>query len=80
MIWNNFSVPGADLLQVPYVKDSYCASTTVMCCCAMCCYMFMSIFGASWFVWLTPVPLPYCSMFAAAPNWVGSVLPRAEGL
>ena len=21
------------------------------CCCAMCCYMFMSIFGASWFVW-----------------------------
>ena len=45
------------------------------CCCAMCCYMFMSIFGASWFVWFNTCPLP-CSSTCLRPSrivWEGAV-------
>ena len=42
------------------------------CCCAMCCYMFMSIFGASWFVWFNTCTLTLLfHMFAAVTNCVG---------
>ena len=46
------------------------------CCCAMCCYMFMSIFGASWFVWFTP--LPYLPPVPAVANCVGAVVCRPK--
>merc|ERR1712167_49897 len=40
--------------------------------CAMCCYMFMSIFGASWFVWFNTCTLTLLfHMFAAVTNCVG---------